>query len=125
MLTVENLLQAAHEHLSRLEGKSEEEKKIEIRNMQTQMLVSVVDGNRKAVETDPNNSVALSELAKSLFELSMLQDRDEGAAVLAYSHSNTDRPVSYTHLRAHETSLHLVCRLLLEKKNRQACGRQR
>eukprot|EP00831_Metopus_contortus_P042463 TRINITY_DN33660_c0_g1_i1.p2 TRINITY_DN33660_c0_g1~~TRINITY_DN33660_c0_g1_i1.p2 ORF type:complete len:119 (+),score=2.06 TRINITY_DN33660_c0_g1_i1:148-504(+) len=27
--------------------------------------------------------------------------------------------VSYTHLRAHETSLHLVCRLLLEKKNTQ------
>ena len=26
------------------------------------------------------------------------------------------RAVSYTHLRAHETSLHLVCRLLLEKK---------
>eukprot|EP00831_Metopus_contortus_P070751 TRINITY_DN6471_c0_g1_i2.p1 TRINITY_DN6471_c0_g1~~TRINITY_DN6471_c0_g1_i2.p1 ORF type:complete len:216 (+),score=78.15 TRINITY_DN6471_c0_g1_i2:77-724(+) len=26
------------------------------------------------------------------------------------------KPVSYTHLRAHETSLHLVCRLLLEKK---------
>ena len=29
------------------------------------------------------------------------------------------RPVSYTHLRAHETSLHLVCRLLLEKKKSQ------
>ena len=28
---------------------------------------------------------------------------------------NTD-PVSYTHLRAHETVLDLVCRLLLEKK---------
>ena len=26
------------------------------------------------------------------------------------------KSVSYTHLRAHETSLHLVCRLLLEKK---------
>ena len=26
------------------------------------------------------------------------------------------KPVSYTPLRAHETSLHLVCRLLLEKK---------
>ena len=26
------------------------------------------------------------------------------------------RAVSYTHLRAHETSLHLVCRLLLEKR---------
>src|SRR5678816_1767257 len=26
------------------------------------------------------------------------------------------QPVSYTHLRAHETPEHLVCRLLLEKK---------
>ena len=36
-------------------------------------------------------------------------------------HSNPNifgvsRPVSYTHLRAHETVLDLVCRLLLEKK---------
>ena len=28
-------------------------------------------------------------------------------------------PVSYTHLRAHETVLDLVCRLLLEKKTTQ------
>src|SRR5678815_4424020 len=28
-----------------------------------------------------------------------------------------DTSVSYTHLRAHETPEHLVCRLLLEKKN--------
>ena len=28
-------------------------------------------------------------------------------------------PVSYTHLRAHETKANLVCRLLLEKKNEQ------
>eukprot|EP00658_Telonema_sp_P-2_P040352 TRINITY_DN28864_c0_g1_i3.p1 TRINITY_DN28864_c0_g1~~TRINITY_DN28864_c0_g1_i3.p1 ORF type:complete len:103 (-),score=16.01 TRINITY_DN28864_c0_g1_i3:46-354(-) len=28
----------------------------------------------------------------------------------------SSRPVSYTHLRAHETPEHLVCRLLLEKK---------
>ena len=28
------------------------------------------------------------------------------------------RPVSYTHLRAHETVLDLVCRLLLEKKKK-------
>ena len=27
------------------------------------------------------------------------------------------KAVSYTHLRAHETPEHLVCRLLLEKKN--------
>ena len=29
---------------------------------------------------------------------------------------NGDTSVSYTHLRAHETVLDLVCRLLLEKK---------
>ena len=31
-------------------------------------------------------------------------------------HDITESPVSYTHLRAHETVLDLVCRLLLEKK---------
>ena len=31
-------------------------------------------------------------------------------------HQEGPIPVSYTHLRAHETELHLVCRLLLEKK---------
>ena len=30
---------------------------------------------------------------------------------------NCTAPVSYTHLRAHETDSYLVCRLLLEKKN--------
>src|SRR5664279_1757449 len=29
----------------------------------------------------------------------------------------TPYPVSYTHLRAHETDSYLVCRLLLDKKN--------
>ena len=32
----------------------------------------------------------------------------------------SDNPVSYTHLRAHETVLDIVCRLLLEKKNETA-----
>ena len=32
-------------------------------------------------------------------------------------HGRAMGPVSYTHLRAHETVLDLVCRLLLEKKN--------
>ena len=52
----------AHTHRKRLEGKSEEEKKFEIRNMQIQMLLSVVDGNRKAVESDPKNAVQVSLL---------------------------------------------------------------
>ena len=37
--------------------------------------------------------------------------------LLYYGYSPFDPPVSYTHLRAHETVLDLVCRLLLEKKN--------
>jgi len=35
---------------------------------------------------------------------------------LAWENQHGLIPVSYTHLRAHETSLQLVCRLLLEKK---------
>ena len=37
-----------------------------------------------------------------------------GFAVAVHVHA--DIPVSYTHLRAHETVLDLVCRLLLDKK---------
>src|SRR5674536_389466 len=33
-------------------------------------------------------------------------------------------PVSYTHLRAHETPEHLVCRLLLEKKKKKNTNKQ-
>src|SRR5678815_1864509 len=40
--------------------------------------------------------------------------------VCAYVNINTPiTPVSYTHLRAHETPEHLVCRLLLEKKKKK------
>eukprot|EP00658_Telonema_sp_P-2_P016210 TRINITY_DN16274_c0_g2_i1.p1 TRINITY_DN16274_c0_g2~~TRINITY_DN16274_c0_g2_i1.p1 ORF type:complete len:122 (+),score=18.00 TRINITY_DN16274_c0_g2_i1:3-368(+) len=34
-------------------------------------------------------------------------------------------PVSYTHLRAHETPEHLVCRLLLEKKKKTKLCQQK
>ena len=41
---------------------------------------------------------------------------DEGsAAALKVAFFGGSVTVSYTHLRAHETTLHLVCRLLLEK----------
>ena len=35
----------------------------------------------------------------------------------SFKQANNFFPVSYTHLRAHETLMNLVCRLLLEKKN--------
>src|SRR5664280_3378258 len=43
-------------------------------------------------------------------------------SVLNFPPKENDRwlkPVSYTHLRAHETVLDLVCRLLLEKKKKK------
>ena len=47
------------------------------------------------------------------------QKVEAAIAELGYS-PNAIAPVSYTHLRAHETVLDLVCRLLLEKqKNKQ------
>ena len=39
----------------------------------------------------------------------------KGAIRIAVQETNGDEPVSYTHLRAHETVLDLVCRLLLEE----------
>ena len=50
-------------------------------------------------------------------------DEDEtlAAALLASAKDRHEHePVSYTHLRAHETVLDLVCRLLLEKKKYEA-----
>ncbi|EKX49361.1 hypothetical protein GUITHDRAFT_93355 [Guillardia theta CCMP2712] len=73
---------AAHEHLARLEGKSEDERKVEIRNMQKQMLESVVENNKRAVEVEPQNAVNLAELAKSMFELAMLYQRADAIKLL-------------------------------------------
>ena len=41
---------------------------------------------------------------------------DDGALERAIASASDTLPVSYTHLRAHETVLDLVCRLLLDKK---------
>ena len=45
-----------------------------------------------------------------------LNERGIQYLVLTNNPMYTPRAVSYTHLRAHETVLDLVCRLLLEKK---------
>ena len=42
----------------------------------------------------------------------------KGGSVYDHEMSFAFIPVSYTHLRAHETVLDLVCRLLLEKKKK-------
>ena len=59
--------------------------------------------------------VRLSAAVEMLEARGLLQvERLDQATLMAL------QPVSYTHLRAHETVLDLVCRLLLAKKKKQA-----
>ena len=46
-------------------------------------------------------------------------DSDQTFDFLHYDTRQVKDPVSYTHLRAHETDSYLVCRLLLEKKKKK------
>eukprot|EP00831_Metopus_contortus_P070145 TRINITY_DN6342_c0_g1_i4.p1 TRINITY_DN6342_c0_g1~~TRINITY_DN6342_c0_g1_i4.p1 ORF type:complete len:192 (-),score=53.38 TRINITY_DN6342_c0_g1_i4:54-629(-) len=60
-------------------------------------------------------------MAMSREEMSMMRFQHESYKNIILERTNEIaelKPVSYTHLRAHETSLHLVCRLLLEKKKK-------
>ena len=57
---------------------------------------------------------------KAYFSLKDALTKDDGTTAAAKAKElfkAVDAAVSYTHLRAHETVLDLVCRLLLEKKN--------
>ena len=47
-----------------------------------------------------------------------------GALLSGIAYRKSHRPVSYTHLRAHETGRNLVCRLLLEKKKKKKRNRE-
>mgnify|MGYP002683000884 CR=1 FL=1 len=64
--------------------------------------------------------------AKSIAEQVLAEDADNVDALLILAGVSAPEeslgyltPVSYTHLRAHETVLDLVCRLLLEKKKKK------
>src|SRR5678816_4705682 len=57
---------------------------------------------------------------RSCNRLDLLVPRSRTAMAQARSFASIGpSPVSYTHLRAHETPEHLVCRLLLEKKKKK------
>eukprot|EP00831_Metopus_contortus_P017181 TRINITY_DN17237_c0_g1_i3.p1 TRINITY_DN17237_c0_g1~~TRINITY_DN17237_c0_g1_i3.p1 ORF type:complete len:127 (-),score=53.44 TRINITY_DN17237_c0_g1_i3:69-449(-) len=55
----------------------------------------------------------------SVCEADAVYDKDGLESLTAFLIKARNKAVSYTHLRAHETSLHLVCRLLLEKKKKK------
>ena len=65
------------------------------------------------VVTVTHDRYFLDEVAGWILEL----DRGQGIPFEG-NYSGWLEPVSYTHLRAHETVLDLVCRLLLEKKKK-------
>eukprot|EP00826_Nyctotherus_ovalis_P049182 TRINITY_DN589_c0_g1_i14.p1 TRINITY_DN589_c0_g1~~TRINITY_DN589_c0_g1_i14.p1 ORF type:complete len:392 (-),score=82.04 TRINITY_DN589_c0_g1_i14:10-1185(-) len=78
-------------------------------------------------ENASNKTSAGSSLVESVFALFMIVITNciytlcpivLSRACIAGTHQSIGA-VSYTHLRAHETSLHLVCRLLLEKKKKK------
>ena len=56
---------------------------------------------------------------KETFGFDYVPKSGKSEAVFRISEENGIVPVSYTHLRAHETVLDIVCRLLLEKKKRK------
>ena len=65
------------------------------------------NGSCGGTVTDSSNVEIATRLAKMGYVV----------AVVEYRQGWLPTTVSYTHLRAHETVLDLVCRLLLEKKN--------
>ena len=73
-------------------------------------LDTAVKNYEKTLTIKPNYAEAHNNLGGTLQELGQLD-----AAVKSYEKALAIKPVSYTHLRAHETLMNLVCRLLLEK----------
>src|SRR5678815_739510 len=80
--------------------------------------LTISDTARRAPAASPalRNSAILS--CFSLPEMAFLTVSVCGSSgrLATLSRSSRNGSVSYTHLRAHETPEHLVCRLLLEKK---------
>eukprot|EP00657_Telonema_sp_P-1_P012430 TRINITY_DN89_c0_g1_i1.p1 TRINITY_DN89_c0_g1~~TRINITY_DN89_c0_g1_i1.p1 ORF type:complete len:102 (+),score=66.98 TRINITY_DN89_c0_g1_i1:89-394(+) len=58
-------------------------------------------------------------IPQAILGMDVLCQAKSGMGKTAVFVLTTLQPVSYTHLRAHETVLDLVCRLLLEKKKKK------
>ena len=67
----------------------------------------------------------LQAVTSQITELKMKFDQKDYKSVNAAAPALLTQAVSYTHLRAHETPEHLVCRLLLEKKKRTPSSNHR
>ena len=80
------------------------------------------------IRRPPRSTLDRSSAASDVYKRQMLdqlilgldQEKKKDLLLISWLVAENERdalsPVSYTHLRAHETVLDLVCRLLLEKK---------
>src|SRR5678815_4757456 len=68
------------------------------------------------IRRPPRSTLDRSSAASDVYKR---QSRICGCWCMTCCARNGLAPVSYTHLRAHETPEHLVCRLLLEKKKKK------
>ena len=71
---------------------------------------------KKVIDTGKEKGITL-ETPKT--EEQKVSVKKEGDGAEAPKKKKNIIPVSYTHLRAHETGRNLVCRLLLEKKKKK------
>ena len=111
---VANMLYTSQSGVSRHIRELEEELGIEI---------FIRRGKRLLGMTEPGKAL-LSIAERILNEASNVRRladlfTNDASGVLTIATTHTQAPVSYTHLRAHETRHDLVCRLLLEKKKKK------
>src|SRR5678815_873008 len=76
-------------------------------------------------DKDKDKDSFKSPISTDMYAMSRITGLSDRFKIHLYTFNTTDErynniiPVSYTHLRAHETPEHLVCRLLLEKKKKK------
>eukprot|EP00658_Telonema_sp_P-2_P017525 TRINITY_DN16815_c0_g1_i1.p1 TRINITY_DN16815_c0_g1~~TRINITY_DN16815_c0_g1_i1.p1 ORF type:complete len:404 (-),score=94.49 TRINITY_DN16815_c0_g1_i1:23-1234(-) len=79
---------------------------------------STTTNGRQTHFADPNTSTLRNMAGTSATILNESETETTTSMAGAITRPHTRNSVSYTHLRAHETPEHLVCRLLLEKKKK-------
>ena len=90
-----------------------------LKKKEQQEIMNAID----STQCTPSLSQAIR--MKKLSESGKLTEAEIEGILGEVKQKKTDRAVSYTHLRAHETRHDLVCRLLLEKKKRKRKKRER
>src|SRR5678815_1832508 len=73
---------------------------------------------RVSWEPSDDGRVPEANAVRTLVRVNNRAPREKDKDACMDPKSISPEPVSYTHLRAHETPEHLVCRLLLEKKKK-------